>query len=228
VTHIKSGDIFAMVPVAPNTFAAIPLLILLTALGSGCAVLAHSPPSNQDNLCDIFRQQPVWYDYARNAESRWGTPVATQMSFIQQESSFRSRVRPARQKLFGVIPWSRPSSARGYAQIQDPAWTDYQQAAGSPTARRSHMKYATDFVGWYNYRTHQQVGISLYNPEHLYLAYHEGPTGYRRGTYQGKPQVQQAARRVSERASRYQAQLASCESEFLCRRFYQIWPFCRA
>lgn len=94
-------------------------------------------------------------------------------------------------------------------------------------ARRSHMKHATDFIGWYNWRTHRQLGVSLYNPEHLYLAYHEGPGGYRRGTWQGKPGVQRIASQVSARASRYQSQLAGCEAEFRCRRFYQIGPFCR-
>lgn len=190
-------------------------------------MLSPDPPRDQSNICEIFREQPGWYDYARNAQNQWGTPIATQMAFIQQESSFRSHVRPPRNRLLGFIPWSRPSSARGYAQAQDPVWGEYQEDAAGLFARRSHMKHATDFIGWYNRRSHDHVGISLHNPEHLYLAYHEGPTGYRRGSYRGKPQVRRAARQVSERASRYQAQLASCESEFRCRRFYQVWPFCR-
>jgi hypothetical protein len=32
---------------------------------------------------------------------------------------------------------------------------------------------------------------------------------------------------VATRASRYQSQLNSCEAEFQCRKFYQVWPFCR-
>ncbi len=204
------------------------LLLLWALVLSGCATFAPSPPANQSNLCEIFREQPRWYDYARDSEQSWGTPIATQMAFIQQESSFRSHVRPPRNRLLGFIPWSRPSSAYGYAQAQDPVWGEYRDDAGSTLARRTHMKHATDFIGWYNRRVHRSVGISLNNPEHLYLAYHEGPTGYRRGTWQGKPQVQRAARQVSERAGRYQAQLNSCEAEFRCRRFYQFGPFCRA
>ncbi|MFY0989513.1 lysozyme-like domain containing protein [Halomonas sp. C05BenzN] len=197
-------------------------------LFTGCAMMAPSPPQQQTNICEIFREQPTWYDYARDSQERWGTPIATQMAFVQRESSFRSHVRPPRKRILGFIPGRRPSSARGYAQAQDPVWGEYKADAGSTLARRTHMKHATDFIGWYNARTHRQLGISLHNPEHLYLAYHEGAGGYRRGTYRSKPQVMRAARQVSTQASRYHAQLAACEAEFRCRRFYQVWPFCRA
>lgn len=203
-------------------------LAVAMLLTSGCAMMTPSPPQNQSNVCEIFREQPRWYEYARESQQQWGTPIATQMSFIQQESSFQSHVRPPRNRILGFIPGSRPSSARGYAQAQDPVWGEYQADAGGTFARRSHMKHATDFVGWYNARTHRQLGISLNNPEHLYLAYHEGAGGYSRGTHRNKPHVLQAASQVSSRASRYQSQLASCEAEFQCRRFYQVWPFCRA
>lgn len=189
--------------------------------------MAPSPPADQSNLCEIFREQPRWYDYARDSEARWGTPIATQMAFIQQESSFQSHVRPPRQRYLGFIPGPRPSSARGYAQALDPVWGEYRDQAGGTLARRSHMKHATDFIGWYNARSQRQAGISLNNPEHLYLAYHEGAGGYQRGTWRGKPAVQRAASQVAVRSGRYQAQLASCEAEFQCRRFYQVGPFCR-
>lgn len=203
------------------------LITVFCLLSTGCAMLSPSPPKDQGNICEIFREQPGWYDYARDSEKKWGTPIGTQMAFIHHESAFRSHVRPPRKRLLGFIPWTRPSSARGYAQAQDPVWGEYQDDAGSLLARRSHMKYATDFVGWYNRRTHKQLGISLSNAEHLYLAYHEGAGGYRRGTYKGKPRVQRLAREVSLRSSRYQSQLQICEAEFQCRHFYQIWPFCR-
>lgn len=44
---------------------------------SGCAMLAPSPPANQTNVCEIFREQPEWYDYARASQEKWGTPIAT-------------------------------------------------------------------------------------------------------------------------------------------------------
>ncbi|SHM28793.1 lysozyme-like domain containing protein [Vreelandella subglaciescola] len=201
--------------------------LLLMLLLSGCAAFAPAPPERQSNLCEIFRQQPGWYDYARDSADKWGTPIATQMAFIQQESSFKSHVRPPRTRILGFIPGPRPSSAKGYAQAQDPVWGEYRDDTGSFFSRRTHMRYATDFIGWYNARTRAQTGISLHNPEHLYLAYHEGAGGYKRGSYRRKPQVRRAASRVASRAGRYQAQLNACRAEFQCRRFYQVWPFCR-
>ncbi|MGO2148242.1 transglycosylase SLT domain-containing protein [Halomonas sp.] len=195
---------------------------------SGCATFAPNPPQDQSNICEIFREQPTWYDYARDSQEKWGTPIATQMAFIQQESSFKSHIRPDRKYYLGFIPGPRPSSAKGYAQAQDPVWGEYREQAGSLFARRTSMKHATDFIGWYNHRSQQQAGIPLTNPEHLYYAYHEGAGGYRRGTYQSKPQVINAARQIVARTNRYQSQLNACEAEFQCRRFYQVWPFCRS
>ncbi|MBB3190298.1 lysozyme-like domain containing protein [Halomonas cerina] len=194
---------------------------------TGCAVFAPAPPQNQANLCEIFREQPDWYDAARDAQQKWGTPISTQMAFIARESSFRSHVKPPRQRLLGFIPWTRPSSAFGYAQAQDPVWGEYKAEAAGWFASRSDMEDATDFIGWYNARTHRMAGVSLYNPEHLYLAYHEGQGGYRRGSYHRKPGVRRAARQVAATAARYRSQLAACEAEFRCDRFYQVWPFCR-
>lgn len=71
-------------------WATLGVVLLL----SGCATFAPNPPEDQSNICEIFREQPSWYDYALESEETWGTPIATQMSFIQQESSFRSHVRP--------------------------------------------------------------------------------------------------------------------------------------
>lgn len=203
-------------------------LISVALLLSGCATFAPNPPQDQSNICEIFREQPTWYDYARDSQEKWGTPIATQMAFIQQESAFRSHIRPDRKYYLGFIPGPRPSSAKGYAQAQDPVWGEYRDQAGSFFARRTSMKHATDFIGWYNRRSQQQAGISLTNPEHLYYAYHEGAGGYRRGTYRNKPQVINAARQIVARTSRYQSQLNACEAEFQCRRFYQVWPFCRS
>ncbi|MCG7578431.1 MULTISPECIES: lysozyme-like domain containing protein [unclassified Halomonas] len=204
------------------------LAVAAMLLLSGCATFAPSPPEDQTNICEIFREQPSWYDYAKESEEKWGTPIATQMAFIQRESSFRSHVRPDRKYYLGFIPGPRPSSAKGYAQAQDPVWGEYEDQAGSLFARRTHMKHATDFIGWYNARTRAQTGISLNNPEHLYYAYHEGAGGYQRGSYRSKPQVLNAGRQVASLSNRYQAQLNSCQAEFQCRKFYQVWPFCRS
>lgn len=191
------------------------------------SLLAPDPPANPENLCEIFREHTVWYDYASESEQRWGTPIATQMAFVYYESSFRSHARPPRTLLWGFIPWTRPTTAYGYAQALDPAWQEYLQANGEDWFTvRTDMEYALDFVGWYNYLSHQQLGIAFTAPRNLYLAYHEGRGGYARGSYQQKPDVTDLASRVQTRAFRYDNQLKTCEQEFQCWRWYQFWPFC--
>ncbi len=207
-----------------TTFARGCFLLLVLLLLAGCA---SRPPQDQDNLCQIFSQHPRWYDHALASERRWGTPIAVQMAFVQQESSFRARARPDRNRVLGVIPGRRPSSARGFAQAQDPAWSDYQRATGNRRARRSNMADALDFIGWYNDVSHRRLGIAKNDAYRLYLAYHEGHTGYQRGGWRNNSQLQAIASRVDQRAMRYQRQLAGCEAQFRCRRWYQVRPFCR-
>ncbi|MDN6319383.1 MAG: lysozyme-like domain containing protein [Marinobacter sp.] len=191
------------------------------------SLLAPNPPVNPEDVCDIFREHTVWYDYASDSQARWGTPIATQMAFVYYESSFRSHAQPPRTRLWGFIPWSRPSTAYGYAQALDPAWREYLAANGDGLFTvRTDMEYALDFVGWYNHLTNRQLDIPFHSPRRLYLAYHEGRGGYARKTYARKPTVTALAKRVQNRAFRYDNQLKSCEQEFQCWHWYQFWPFC--
>lgn len=207
----------------------MPTLGLLVATWATLqfSLLAPDPPLRQDNVCEIFREHPVWYDYAKASQEKWGTPIATQMAFVYYESSFRSHARPPRTRLWGFIPWTRPTTAYGYAQALDPAWGEYLEDTGDGLfVVRTHMEHALDFVGWYNYLTNRKLGVSFYSPQKLYLAYHEGRTGYARRSYDAKPEVVDLASRVQTRAFRYDHQLNTCEQEFQCWRWYQFWPFC--
>ncbi len=212
-----------MISFRVKPFLAVALMALVLVV-TGCAT---SPPPRQDNICQILDHNPRWYDYAHASEKRWGTPIPVQMAFVQQESSFRARARPERNRILGIIPGRRPSSARGYAQAQDPAWQDYQQATGNRRARRSNMKDALDFIGWYNDVSHRRLGLAKNDAYHLYLAYHDGHTGYQRGGWRNNGQLKSIASRVDQRAQSYTRQLPTCESDFRCRRFWQFWPFCR-
>ena len=218
----RLSDLRTAVCDSPKLVAAVLLAALIPLAGCGTA----SPPTRQADICEVFRQYPDWYDYARKSASRWGTPIHVQMSFVRHESSYRGDARPPRQ-WFWFIPLGRPSSAKGYAQAQDPVWNEYQAERGRLFRSRGDMEDALDFIGWYNQRTRRQLGIPLTDAQRLYLAYHEGQGGYRRGTWRDKPKVQSAARRVAATADRYRAQLARCESRFRCDSWYQVWPFCR-
>ena len=182
------------------------------------AACATAPPRHADDLCAVFRQYPDWYDYAKHAEKRWGTPSYVLMAFVRHESGFHSDIRPKRHWFLGIIPLPRESSAYGYAQAQDPAWEDYLKDTGGWFKGRSDMEDALDFVGWYNDRSHRMLGLDKADAYSLYLAYYVGPTGFKRGVWKNEPKVKGYARRVADRAYRYQAQLSRCEKKFQ-RRF---------
>lgn len=203
------------------------LVALLSYLISDIPKAPPDPPHGQNQICHIFQQQPAWYDAAVTAHKRWGTPIPTLMAFIQAESGFDSYNEPPRTHLLGFIPWSRPSTAYGYAQAEDATWREFVADTGQPLARRWDIGDAMDFIGWYNHRAHHYLGLSLKNPDHLYLAYHEGMGGYRRGSFRHKPKVVKLARHVAHLSRTYARQLPACEKQLRCRHFYQFWPFCR-
>ena len=69
---------------------------------------------------------------------------------------------------------------------------------------------SADFVGWYGDVIHRVTGVAKSDTFRLYLAYHEGPNGYRRRTFDAKPWLLGVARKVDDRAERYAAQYATC------------------
>jgi hypothetical protein len=178
---------------------------------AGCS--ATQPPRRVDDACAIFREKSDWYEEAAAARKRWGIPIPIQLAFIRTESSFDGDARPPRRKFLGFIPGPRPSNARGYAQALESTWSDYRKATGARGADRDEFGDAVDFIGWYNSRSSQMCGIPKDDAFSLYLAYHEGPMGYRRGTHRGKAWLLGTARRVAGRAARYQSQLAGCEED---------------
>ncbi len=178
-------------------------------------------PVQQGDLCAIFDQNPSWYSYALKSETTWGTPKHIQLAFVRQESSFRANAKPPF-RWFLFVPLGRASSAKGYPQAQDPVWNEYESERGRLLRSRSDMKDALDFIGWYNHKSHRRLGLSKRDARSLYLAYHEGHTGYRRGSYRKKAWLMRVADRVAANAERYEAQLGQCEAKFRRRG---IWPF---
>lgn len=195
-------------------------LLMFCALAlTGCAT---PPPKNPDNLCSIFRQYDDWYEDAVDMEDEWGTPIHIAMAFVKQESAYVHNALPPRDYMLWVIPWGRVSSAYGYAQAQDPAWSDYQKATRNGGSR-TDFGDALQFIGWYTSETQRQLGISKWDAYNQYLAYHEGRGGFKRGTYKSKPKVMQVARKVERQAKTYGGQLRSCREELEDNRSW--WPF---
>lgn len=181
-------------------------LILLTACAS-------SPPHNVANICSIFEERRNWYRAAKAAETRWQVPIAVNMAFIYQESSFRARARPARDRFLWILPGRRPSTAYGYAQALDSTWQDYENLSGNYRASRADFADAIDFVSWYNANSRNLSNIASHDARNLYYAYHEGNGGFQRGSHRRKDWLLQAADQVQSNAVRFDGQLANCRAE---------------
>jgi len=186
--------------------AARLFVILLVASLAGCKTYQ---PSQTNNVCNIFWGETDWYEDARDAKKRWDIPISVMMAIMNQESSFRSSVRPDR-PTFLFIPLPRKSSAYGYAQAQDAAWTDYRKATGNWSHDRDNFGDAINFIGWYANTSHRRLGISKSDPYRQYLAYHEGWGGYSRGSFTKKPQLLKIAASVKGQTGAYNSQLKKC------------------
>ncbi|MEM7631056.1 MAG: lytic transglycosylase [Pseudomonadota bacterium] len=183
---------------------------ILLVFISGCGSTNYSAPRDLDNACSIVSQRPNYLDAMQRTEARWGVPVPVQMATIYQESKFIGNARTPHQYALGVIPMGRQSSAYGYSQALDGTWDEYRDETGKRFAKRDDIRDATDFMGWYMDKTETRLGIPKYDAEHQYLAYHEGRTGYARGSYRQKGWLMRVADEVAQRAVTYEAQLISC------------------
>jgi hypothetical protein len=195
------------------TSIAFSVLIL-----TGCAT---RPPDQVYDACLILEDNRAWWRALQRTERRWNVSPGTQLAILKRESSFVHDARPARQRLFGVIPGRRPSSAYGYAQAKNDTWDWYKRETGRRGADRDNFGDAVDFVGWYSNMSQRLSGISLDDPYNLYLAYHEGHGGYTRRTYRSKSWLTRVARDVESDAGRYDRQIRDCR-----RRLGRNWvPF---
>lgn len=192
-----------------RSLRALLIVFLVASCGGGGS---SSAPKNLDDACSILQQRPGYIRAFRAAERKWGVPVHVQMATIYQESKFIGNARtPLRFKL-GVIPVGRQSSAYGYSQALDGTWEEYLVDQRKRGARRDRITDATDFMGWYMVQSRDQLGLPLSDARRHYLAYHEGRTGYRRGSYTSKAWLMRVANEVGQRSQVYKAQLANCRA----------------
>ncbi|WP_333683312.1 transglycosylase SLT domain-containing protein, partial [Pontibaca methylaminivorans] len=170
----------------------------------------YQPPHNMDDACSIATERPKYMRAFKAAERKWGVPVHVQMATIYHESSFRGNARTPFRYVLGILPVGRQSSAYGYSQALDGTWDDYRAATGKRWARRDRMDDAADFIGWYMTKSRDRNGIALTDARNQYLAYHEGHTGYARGSHNAKSWLLRTSGNVESRSAMYARQLASC------------------
>ena len=128
------------------------------------------------------------------------------------------RAKPEREKLFGFVPWSRPSSAVGYSQALKETWADYKDETGNTRANRKNFNDSADFIGWYASKGYYQ-GFDQTDARSLYLAYHEGYGGFKKKSYRQKQWLINVADRVQARSTKYQKQYWGCAEELKKKRF---------
>lgn len=185
---------------------------ILTALLPLVGCVGAYVPLDINNACSILKEKRGWYGDVLKTRKKWDAPVSVTLAFIHQESGFRKKAKQPRKKILRIIPWKRVSSASGYSQAVNKTWKQYlkETGKGGMMTRRSDFKDATDFIGWYNGKSSKLLGIKKDDAYNLYLAYHEGWTGYRKGTYRKKEWLIKTARKVEKRKQTYAAQLARC------------------
>ncbi len=203
MSRTRSGAIREMLR---GIAAALLLCAVCTGILGGCTGLSSSEARN---LCAVFEKRPSWHAAARASESRWGVPVPVLMAIMYKESKFHARARPARTRILWLFPGPRPSSAFGYAQAINETWEEYQTAVNQP-ARRDDFGDAVDFIGWYCRLSQKRCHISLTDTRRLYLAYHEGHSGFQRGSYLEKNWLLKVADEARVLSDRYAAQYRSC------------------
>ncbi len=189
------------------------LIILFFFLLTSCS----SIPSNTSNSCSIFNERYLWYKHTKKVEKKWGTPIYIQLAIIKMESDFDWLAKPARQKIFKVIPYKRPSSSFGYSQAVKGTWEQYKKETGNKLATRARFKDSVDFIGWYTNKSETILNISKKDAFKQYLAYHEGWGNFK--NYKNNKKVINLAKRVEKQSNIYKQQLSECKNSLSTSKY---------
>lgn len=181
-------------------------ILILTACSGG----RSDPPRNLDNACSILKEKKRWSRDLKNVEKKYNVPSEVILATIYYESRFVAKAKTPQKYALGVIPMGRRSSAYGYSQAIDGTWAWYQRSTGRNSAKRNRFHDSVDFMGWYMDTTNRKNGVSKTDAYNQYLAYHQGHSGFAKGSYRNKQWLMNVASKVQARANLYGAQLATC------------------
>jgi len=189
------------------------ILALIYLFFSACS----SVPKNTSSSCSIFDEKYLWYKHAKKVEDKWGTPIYIQLAIIKMESNFDWLAKPNRQKIFKVIPFTRPSSSFGYSQAVKGTWKQYRNETGNKLASRTSFKDSVDFIGWYTNKTESILKIPKQDAFRQYLAYHEGWGAYK--NYKNNQKVIILAKKVKNHSDKYKSQLKKCQKRLNINKY---------
>jgi hypothetical protein len=189
-------------------------LLILLLLVSACS----SIPKNTSNSCSIFNERYSWYKHTKKTEKKWGTPIYVQLAIIKMESDFNWLAKPARKKLFKIIPYKRPSTSFGYSQAVNGTWEQYKKETNNKLATRARFKDSVDFIGWYTNKSSSILKISKQDTFKQYIAYHEGWGNYK--NYKSNQKIIILAKKVSQQATKYKKQLKMCEKKLNRNKYF--------
>ena len=186
--------------------------LILAGFVAGCGGGSgnFAAPRDLDNACAIVAEHPSYLRAFQRIQRQHGILPETLMAMIYQESKFIGNARTPFVWTLGVIPAGRQSSAYGFSQALDGTWEEYQAATGNRRHRRDDINDAVDFMAWYMGLTVERNGIPLNDVRNQYLAYHDGHSGYSRGTWRRKAWLIRVAGELEQRQALYGAQLRSC------------------
>jgi hypothetical protein len=186
------------------------VLFVASCASRDSARVASVDPSNVEDICAIYAENPHWRELVHASADRWNVPEEVKMAIIWRESAFRAQARPYTYS-FGVRT-GVASSAFGYSQAIDGTWDWYRQETGHRDADRTDFADAVDFVGWYMNKTREMNGLSPSDAFHQYLAYHQGHTGFERGAWRREAWLMRAAAQVQHKAEVYRRQMSRCRA----------------
>ena len=170
-----------------------------------------SVPKYPQNACKIFGENYLWYKSITKSSKKYGAPVHIILAFVNKESGFNRWAKPARKKIFKVIPYKRPSSSFGYSQAVKKTWELYKKETGNTLALRTRFKDSVMFIGWYMNKTNIINKIPMGDPYRQYLNYYLGWGNYAKQVYKTDKKAIIFAKSVEKQSKIYKSQLRECQ-----------------
>jgi hypothetical protein len=204
-----------------KTITLIPkIFLLLTVIFSisGCSIFfENKDTSYPKNACLMLKENKDWLRSLHKTNKKWGVPISVQLAIIYHESSFYHKARPINHSKKSFLQfWKKKylSTAYGFSQALDGTWYDYMKSTKNYGADRDSFKDSTDFIGWYADNASKVLGLKKNDAKYLYLAYHEGLGGYRKGSYKKKKWLMSKSNKVRRSSVEYSKEINKCKLRY--------------